>query len=183
MNVWPMSGAFELKDPQAQRFFEAKETIIAEAVSDLCRYFKAQGLTVGLDLFAPFVSRFVGQNYALITRDADFIKPMLYRQTEAPAGPGYEYALFRKHAPNARGQAEISMDLTFLNAQLTAMRPLPCEKYPGIEINYYKGIADTSAEYIEESLAAVKNQGFEGAVLCWNVMEAPEAHIEAVQRV
>ena len=98
-----MSGAFELKDRLAQKFFLAKEEIIAEAVSDLCRHFKEQGLTVGLDLFSPMVSRFVGQNYDLITKDADFIKPMLYRRTEAPAGPGYEFALFKKHAPNISG--------------------------------------------------------------------------------
>ena len=183
MNAWPMSGTFELKDRLAQKFFTAKEEIIAEAVSDLCRYFKERGLTVGLDLFSPLVSRFVGQNYDLITKDADFIKPMLYRKTEAPAGPGYEYALFKKHAPNARTREEVPMDLEFLNAQLTVMQQLPCEKYPGIEINYYKGGAETSPAYIEESLSAIKDHGYEGAVLCWNIMEAPEAHIEAVSKL
>lgn len=183
MNAWPMSGAFELKDRLAQKFFLAKEEIIAEAVSDLCRHFKEQGLTVGLDLFSPMVSRFVGQNYDLITKDADFIKPMLYRRTEAPAGPGYEFALFKKHVPEARTREEVPMDLAFLNAQLAAMQQLPCEKYPGIEVNYYKGGVDTSPEYIGESLSAVKDHGYEGAVLCWNVMEAPEEHIEAISKL
>ncbi len=179
MASWPMNGEFEAVDPAAQRFFEAKEEIISDAVTDLCRYFKDLGLVVGLDLFAPFVSRFVGQNYTLITKYADFIKPMLYRRTNAPAGPGYEFALFKKHAPGSHSPAKLPMDITFLNTQLAAIQDLPCGKYPGIEINYYENIADTDAAYIEESLRAVRDHGLDGAVLCWNIMEAPEAHIKA----
>lgn len=177
----PMNGEFELKDAMAQRFFEAKEEIIADAVAEICRYFKDRGMIVGLDLFAPFVSRLVGQSYPLLTRHADFIKPMLYRKTEAPAGIGFEYALFEKHAPAARGRRKISMDdPSFLNAQLEAIQRAPCEKYPGIEINYREDIARTDAAYIAESLAAIKEYRFEGAALCWNVMLAPDAHIEAI---
>lgn len=180
MCSYPTNGEFVLEDPTAQRFFEAKEEIIAAAVSELCRYFKDKGLIVGLDLFAPLVSRFVGQNYQLITKDADFIKPMLYRKTEAPAGIGYEYALFEKHAPTAKRGAAPAMDRAFLDTQLEAVGQVSCERYPGIEINYLEDIARTDTEYVRESLAAVREFGFEGAALCWNVMEAPVEHIEAV---
>ena len=183
MITYPMDGAFQLKNAEAQRFFEAKEKIIADTVTDICRYFKSKGMIVGMDLFAPLVSRFVGQNYGLITENADFIKPMLYRRTEAPAGPGYEFELFRKSAPETQNLPEISMNLEFLNTQLEAMQDIACEKYPGIEINYYQGGVDTDPGYIRESLAAVRDKGFEGAVLCWNVMDAPEAHIEAVSKL
>ena len=180
MRSYPMSGEFELVEPAAQRFFEAKEEIVAAAVSELCGYFKDKGLVVGLDLFAPLVSRFVGQNYAMITKDADFIKPMLYRRTEAPAGIGYEYALFEKHAPAARRPAAPTMDWAFLDTQLEAVAQVSCERYPGIEINYLKDIARTDPGYVRASLAAVREFGFEGAALCWNVMEAPDKHIEAI---
>ena len=180
MDSFPMNGEFQLKDPFAQRFFEAKEAIIAGAVAELSKYFKDKGMTVGLDLFAPAVSRFVGQNYALITKYADFVKPMLYRMTEAPAGIGYEYALFKKHAPNAQAPVKLSMDRAFLDTQLEAVRRVPCAKYPGIEINYREDIARTNPGYIVESLAAVKAQGFDGAALCWNVTLAPEPHIAAI---
>lgn len=180
MRSLPMSGGFELTELAAQRFFEAKEEIIATAVSELCGYFKSKGLIVGLDLFAPLVSRFVGQNYALITRGADFIKPMLYRRTEAPAGIGYEYALFEKHAPAAKKPATPAMDRAFLDTQLEAVAQVSCERYPGIEINYLKDIARTDSDYVRESLTAVREFGFEGAALCWNVMEAPDEHIDAI---
>ncbi len=178
---YPANGQFILKDPLAQHFFEAKEEIIAEAASEICRYFKGKGLIVGLDLFAPFISRFAGQNYATITRYADFIKPMLYRRTEAPAGIEYEYRLFEKHAPGAQGRKRLTADKAFLDTQLEAVRCVPCESYPGIELNYSNDIVRTDAEYITESLAAVKEHGFGGVVLSWNVVEAPDRHIEAVK--
>ena len=179
MASYPMNGEFELKEPLAQRFFEAKEEIIAEAVAEISGYFRDKGMTVGLDLFAPIVSRFVGQNYTLITKCVDFIKPMLYRMTDAPAGIGYEYALFEKYAPTARGRGKLNMDRAFLDTQLDAIRRVSCAKYPGVEINYREDIARTDPAYIAESLAAIKARGFEGAALCWNVMLAPDAHIDA----
>ena len=179
MDAWPADGLFVLRDPVAQRFFEAKEEIVAEAVTELTRRFKARGLIVGLDLFAPLISRFVGQNYTLITEGADFIKPMLYRRTEAPAGIGYEYALFRRHAPGARGRAEFRMDRSFLETQLDAVSRVPCAKYPGIEINYNAELVKTDPAYITESLAAVRDRGFDGAALCWNILQAPDAHLDA----
>ena len=177
---WPMNGEFILEDPLAQRFFEVKEEIIADAAADLIRYFRSRGMTVGLDLFAPFVSRIVGQRYPLIAKDADFIKPMLYRRTDAPAGIGYECAAFKKAAPKAQGPAGITTDRAFLDAQLEAARRAPCRVCPGIEINHADGIVETDAAYVTESLTAVRDHGFEEAVLCWNAIQAPETHIEAV---
>ena len=177
---YPMNGQFILKDPQAQRFFEAREEIVAEAAGELCRYFKEKGLTVGLDLFAPYVSRLAGQNYQLTSRHADFVKPMLYRRTEAPAGIGYEYELFGRYAPGARGRSGLTMDRAFLNTQLEALFGLPCRVCPGIEVNYSPEEVRTDADYVTESLAAVRDHGFESAVLSWDIPEAPDAHIEAV---
>lgn len=183
MASWPMNGEFILEKPAAQRFFEAKEKIIAEAVIGLAGYFRSKGLIVGMDLFAPVISRFVGQNYSLIAKAADFIKPMLYRKTEAPAGIGYEYALFEKAAPEARGRIKPVMDQAFLDSQLQAVKDLPCEKYPGIEMNYDQDLVRTDAEYIRESLAAIRECGLDGAALCWDIMKAPEAHIEAAAAI
>ena len=180
MASWPMNGEFVPEKPAAQRFFEVKEEIVAEAVAGLAGYFRSKGLTVGADLFAPLVSRFVGQSYSRIARAADFIKPMLYRRTEAPAGIGYEYALFEKAAPKARGKHRLILDRAFLHAQLQALDSLPCERYPGIEINYDKELVKTDAAYIRESLAEIRECGLEGAALCWDIMQAPEAHIAAV---
>ena len=177
MVSWPADGAFTMREPLVQRFFEVKEEIIGNAVTSIAGHFKDRGLEVGMDLFAPAVSRFVGQNYRRITRCTDFIKPMLYRRTEAPAGIGYELALVEKHAPEAEGIIHPPMDRAFLHTQLQAIDNLPCAKYPGIEINYDRELVRTDTGYIRESLEAIRSHGFDGATLSWNIMQAPEEHI------
>jgi hypothetical protein len=73
------------------------------------------------------------------------------------------------------------MSLDFLHSQLEAMEPYNCGKFPGVEINYRKDIAPTSPEYVTESLKAVKEHGFDGTVLSWNIMEAPLAHLDCLK--
>ena len=46
---------------------------------------------------------------------------------------------------------------------------------------YREGIVPTSAEYVTESLDAIRRHGFDGAVLSWNIMEAPEEHIACLK--
>lgn len=84
---------------------------------------------------------------------------MLYRRTEAPAGAGYEFQLFEKCAPEARGVPSPAMDEEFLHTQLRAVESVSCEKLPGIEINYNEEIARTDPAYIVESLNAVREHG------------------------
>ncbi len=176
----PVTG-FEFENPVAAAFFTAKGHIVSSSVAAIADSLRSRGLQVGMDLYAPFMAPFVGQDYDILSRHADFIKPMLYRQTFAPAGMGFEYELLLKAVPGASGYPEFTVDAAFLESQLKAMEPYPCEKYPGIEINYRESVVPTSPEYIKESLGAVMKHGFEGAVLSWNIMEAPEAHISCLK--
>ncbi|MCR4704850.1 MAG: putative glycoside hydrolase [Lachnospiraceae bacterium] len=171
---------FRFKNPVANAFFKEKGELIASSVTDLCNYFKEKNMQVGLDLYAPLMSGFVGQNYEKISACADFIKPMLYRRTEAPAGIGYEYRLMRESIPDAEGFEDIRIDRAFLREQIEAFRDLPCEKYPGIEINYREDIARTDASYVRESMEVLREAGLNGATLSWDVMLAPDAHLAAI---
>ncbi len=175
----PLTG-FTFADPVAAAYFEAKGHVVSNAVAAIADSFRERGLEVGMDLYAPFMAQFVGQDYRILSQHADFIKPMLYRQTFAPAGMGFEYDLLRKAVPGAEGYPEFTMDVDFLDSQLKAMEPYACGKYPGIEINYREKVAPTSPEYVTESLDAVMRHGFDGAVLSWNVMEAPDSHISCL---
>ena len=173
-------GGFTFADPLAAAYFKAKGHVVSQAVGAIADSLRTRGLEVGMDLYAPFMSQFVGQDYAILSQHADFIKPMLYRQTFAPAGMGFEYDLLRKAVPGAEGYPEFAMDTDFLHSQLKAMEPYACAKYPGIEINYREVVAPTSPEYVTESLKAVMEHGFDGAVLSWNIMEAPDSHISCL---
>ena len=170
---------FVFAEPMTDAFLKAKSEIVAASVNRLCRYFKAKGLMVGLDLYAPLFSPFVGQDYQLIAESADFIKPMMYRKTDAPAGIGYEFDVLKKALPDAEGYAMPAMDRKFLTGQLNTFRKLPVRKYPGIEINYREDIARTDPEYIRESMQVLDACGMDGTVLAWDVMKAPDSHLEA----
>ena len=175
------SGGFAFENPVASAFFKAKGHIVSKAVADIADSLRSRGLEIGMDLYAPFMAPFVGQDYEILASHADFIKPMLYRQTFAPAGMGFEYDLLKKAVPGACGYPDFTMDLDFLHLQLEAMEPYSCAKFPGIEINYRKDVVPTSPEYVTESLEAVASHGFEGIVLSWNIMEAPLAHLDCLK--
>ena len=175
------AGGFTFEDPLAGRFFRAKGHIVSGSVAAVADSLRSRGLEVGMDLYAPFMAPFVGQDYGILSLHADFIKPMLYRMTIAPAGMGFEYDLLRKAVPGASGYPDFEMDVAFLESQLEAMKDCPCAKFPGVEINYRDAVAPTSPEYVRESLDAVMRFGYEGAVLSWNIMEAPDGNIEALR--
>ena len=177
----PATG-FVFENPTAAAFFKAKGHIVSNAVAAIADSLRNRGLEIGMDLYAPFMAPFVGQDYSILSQHADFIKPMLYRMTFAPAGMGFEYGLMRDAVPGAKGYPEFEMSLDFLESQLDAMAPYPCAKYPGIEINYREGVAPTSPGYVTESLGAVMGHSFEGAVLSWNIMEAPDSHVACLGR-
>ncbi len=172
----PASG-FRFEDSLAAAYFRAKGHIVSGSVAAVADSLRSRGLEIGMDLYAPFMAPFVGQDYAVLSQHADFIKPMLYRETFAPAGMGFEYDLLKKAVPGASGYPDFEMDVEFLESQLDAMADCPCAKYPGIEINYRSDIVPTSPSYVTESLGAIMRHGFSGAVLSWNIMEAPDAHI------
>lgn len=178
----PQTG-FIFEDETAQAYFKAKGVVVSEAVAKVCDYFRDRGMIVGLDLFTPLLAQFVGQDYGILAQHCDFIKPMLYRKTWAPAGIAFDYQLLRDSAPEADGYPEIEMSLDFLNGQLDAMKGLPCKKYPGIEIVYDEKIVPTTPEYIIESLQAVLAYGYDGAVVSWNIMQVPNEHIECLKEL
>lgn len=177
------TDGFCFEDSIAAAFFKAKGHIVSASVAAIADSLHNRGLEVGMDLYAPFLAPFVGQDYSVLASHADFIKPMLYRQTFAPAGMGFEYDLLKKSLPDATGYPDYKMDVNFLHSQLKAMESYSCGKYPGIEINYHAVVVPTSPEYISESLKAVMSHGFDGVVLSWNIMKAPLSHLEPLKTV
>lgn len=181
VNGYTAAEGFIFTNPVAASYFKAKGHIVSNAVAEVADALRSRGLEIGMDLYAPFMAPFVGQDYEILAAHADFIKPMLYRETFAPAGMGFEYDMLKNAAPGATGYPEFEMDLDFLHLQLEAMEPYDCGKFPGIEINYREDIVPTSPEYVTESLEAVKSHGFDGTVLSWNIMEAPLAHLDCLK--
>ena len=168
---------------QARLFFDTKAAVVTDSIASLCEFFRAQGMQVGLDLYAPQMSGFVGQDPVRLAPLVDFIKPMLYRRTEAPAGIAYEYRLLQDQLPSAQGYPPLVTDKAFLASQAASLAALPCAVYPGIEINYREDIARTDSAYIRESVTVLRESGASGVTLSWDIMLAPDDHIAAVADV
>lgn len=173
---------FHFVHPEAEQFFDAKCRVYLAELEKTIAGFRSRGLKIGLDVYAPSMARLVGQDVKGLLELADFVKPMMYRRTNAPAGIGFEYeamkrALQTDEFDRTPGMEEPLSEMT----DETLARGLQIEGreglYPGIEVNYREDIARTDSEYVERSIKAASSAGCGGIVYAWDVMLAPEEHL------
>lgn len=180
----PAAG-FHFCYPQTEAFFRAKRTVYTDAIRNIATGFRARGLKIGMDVYAPALAGLVGQDIEALLPLADFIKPMMYRRTQAPAGVGFEYRTMKRalactdfDAVLGAGQSLEDMSDAFLTEQLR--RKDNARLFPGVEVNYREDIARTDADYVRRSVRAVRESGCGGMVCSWDVMLAPDAHLTAL---
>lgn len=190
-------GKYKFTNPLWEEFFNAKNEIIFNSLEDIYKYFKNKNLKVGIDVFAPFLSYFVGQDMNKLQNTADFIKPMMYRITKAPAGLPFEFEKLVEaiNFGNSTYTTEERMleilgvhqyneekfDLEFIKREIQYMSNNLHECiYPGIEINRKDKIAETYPDYIKENVTGIDGENVKGFVLSWDLLSAPEDNIEEV---
>ena len=83
-----------LGDETISRLFKYKADAVSASIAGLTGYFRESGYKIGLDLLSPFLAFFVGQDYRKLLPLADFVKPMFYRITNAPAGIPFELDMY-----------------------------------------------------------------------------------------
>ena len=196
------NGTYEFEDPVIAQFFMLKSAFIFQSLKSICDYFRKKNLRIGLDVFAPFLSSFTGQDLIALSGICDFIKPMMYRITQAPAGLPYEAEMLlretcfaeadtfdnenRQSLDNILGidAMAIPFDLYFTSCELknlTAHSKSPV--YAGLEINRINNIAHTSPEYIKETIRSYLETGIKGLALSWDLMDVPEENLDMVQKM
>jgi hypothetical protein len=179
------------------RFFALKAKIINNSLETLCRCFREKGLGIGFDVFAPFLSPFVGQDLRAISGLGDFIKPMMYRVTEAPAGLPFETEALLQQTNSAGAQGGQTLhkrlglnpeqkpfDLDFAAGELRYLTQLSaCPVYAGVEINRVPVLAEAGPGYITETIEAYTQTGIQGVALSWNLLDAPGENIAHAAQV
>jgi hypothetical protein len=183
-------GEYQFEDPILHRFFDLKANIILKSLKQICRYFREKGLGIGFDVFAPFLSPFVGQNLKELSGLCDFMKPMMYCATQAPAGLPFETeALLRETGADTPARQcfyerlgldpeKKPFDLDFAVKELqNLVARSACPVYAGVEINRIENKADVDPAYIEETIKAYASTGIKGIALSWNILNAPEENI------
>jgi len=172
--------------------FNYKADVVTAGILQLIKYFRGKGYKIGLDLFAPYLSFFVGQDYSKLAEHADFIKPMFYRKTNAPAGLPFELDMYaaafggdskivesrKQHLLHVLKTNDIDAD--FINREINEINKVigNCKHYAGIEINYNEKIARITSEYIKENITKLNN--VDGFALSWDLCSTPNKNIDAV---
>lgn len=182
-------GKWEFDDQQLSQLLMAKADIVTGSVSRIAEGLRHFVPEIGLDLFAPFMSVFVGQSYDSLPKLADFIKPMLYRHTNTPAGFKFEISKMAEAVSTAntrlireefiRNLLGISEDgdmRSLMEAELITLKQLGTKVIPGIELHTAKGLPPISKNQISENIKMIDRYGFDGLTACWNILEASEAN-------
>lgn len=181
-NYFDIMDGFHFYHPITDLFFDIKCNIYTKEIKKITTEFHKRGLKVGMDVYSPIMARLVGQDISSLIQIADFIKPMMYRRTIAPAGIGFEYQAMKK-ALNGHYFDEILGTETNLEPMSEKLMEKILDRngkekiYPGIEVNYRKDIAKTDKEYVQNSIQSVINADCGGIVFSWDVMLAPDEHI------
>lgn len=168
-------GKYSFYSGQLEAYLSARTDLITGIVKTLSEYFREKGLKVGLDLFAPFLAVFVGQDYKELSGVADFIKPMLYRHTYTPAGMQYE---LEGMACGRAGDMKqiVGMEdggLTdFMEKELrTAQMLAGCDVYAGMEVHTAKGLPLVETRAVREGVELTEKMKCVGRVASWNILE------------
>ena len=185
-------GRYIFDDDRWNKFFYLKNQIITQAIKGICQFFQERNYKTGLDVFAPFGSHFVGQDIPALSTFVDFVKPMMYRMTNAPAGLPFELDAILQESTSNEAQKEAfykvlgfdpkkqPFDLDFTVKDLKELvQNSKASVYPGVEINRAR-IAPVTPAYIEETINAYAQAGAEGYVLSWNLLNAPQENIEQI---
>lgn len=174
-------NVYRYVDPDIDRLMGAKRQIIGKQVEILCDKFHARGLKVGADTFAPAIADFVGQDIDALAKKTDFIKPMVYVRTDAPAGIPFEV---RSLGSSIKNKLDLLWggDIESIEEAVQEMQKLKNKKYniaPGIDANRIEGICSADSAYVKEFLQKLTIAGIDKAVLSWDIMRISKETIDA----
>lgn len=185
-------GVYEFENPMWEVFFHKKSDDIMKALTEITAYFRSRKLLVGMDTFSPFTAYFAGQDIVRLGTLGDFIKPMMYRITNAPAGLPFEAECLIGETAKEEGAAEAffkkinchspkgqPFDMEFVRRELKYLTDRKVKVNAGIEINRNEAAAADVA-YIRENLRELSQTEVDGFVLSWDLLSAPEANISEV---
>ena len=176
---------YRYEDENIDRLMKAKRQIISSQVEALSDMFHSRGLKVGADTFAPFLADFVGQDIDTLAGKVDFIKPMVYIRTDAPAGIPFELRSLgndiREKINRLWGRDVESMEE--IVRQMQEMKDRNYNIVPGIDANRIEGICGADTAYVKEFIGRLMAAGIDRSVLSWDIMQISKETIEEIAHV
>ena len=184
---------YRFDHPEVDRFYRAKADIITDAAEKIAAGFRDRGLMVAFDVFAPVVAYFMGQDIEKLSKEASFMKPMMYRITHAPAGLPFELEHLDQAFASSGYKAasllqriwdkESMCSADAADEQIARMQgSCAASVYPGYEINGIPGICDNTPDYAAECAKRYSKLGVEKSVLSWNLLADTDRNISGLKR-
>lgn len=177
-------SVYRYEDRDIDLLMGVKRELIAEQIARLSRIFRERGMKVGIDTFAPPIADFVGQDLELLGECADFVKPMIYLRTNAPAGLPFELngmgEGFRECLNELWGEAADT--ISGAARQMGELIKKGITVTPGVDANEVEGICAADTEYVQRYLRALEEAGCGCAVLSWDVMRLSDELVRTLAK-
>ena len=176
---------YQYEDREIDRLMKIKRQIITSQVGELCSRFHSRGLKVGADTFAPSIADFVGQDIDALAEKVDFVKPMVYIRTDAPAGIPFELRALGKGIKKRLDElwGGDTGDMEVLTRQMQELESRGRNIAPGIDANRIEGICDADTAYVKEFLRKLATAGIDRVVLSWDIMQISKETIRELADV
>lgn len=181
---------------------------IKEVIKRAREIFYKNELKIGLDCFTPSLAPTTGQNYSYLFKYADWIKPMIYIKTFAPAGIPYEIKSIVEGLIKMNRDLREESVLSFLQGYFHC--DLPCSVneiyqkggvseeiipkevllakkqteasfpiYGGVETVSVRGICKPDPSKLKQSIWYLQKYA-DGIVLSWDMFSTPKKNIDLV---
>lgn len=166
------NGNYIFTDQNINNLLNIKNKIITDKIAYLYNYFKSKNKKVGLDTFALSLAHFVGQDLIELSKYSDFIKPMFYLETSAPAGVSYEAEGLNKESIDKINDLYKSNINTISGtiSQIRYLKNYNTNITPGIDVCNIENICKATTSYTLEYVKALQDEGVNEIVLSWNAL-------------
>jgi hypothetical protein len=192
-----------------EKFYDFRKQNIYQVVKIFADQAKQMGKLVGVDLFAPSLAPLVAQDYQLLARTCDWIKPMIYCHTSGPAGLPLELFCFMKAILEINPALDeiqligevsrlIGVELPtklnellkngiseyIISREIEKVKefnlPEKVEIYVGLEAVQIPGVCHIDKSILKKYLKSVLEEDIKGILLSWNLWKIPDENLKLV---
>ena len=192
-----------------KKFYDFRKQSVYRMVKMFADKAKQMNKLVGIDLFAPSFSPLVSQDYKLLAKTCDWIKPMIYCHTSSPAGLPLElYSFLRaileinpalnenelmcKASPLTGVALPANLDKLLINgiseymicSEIERIKELDLPEsvniYVGLEAVQIPGLCNITEKILKKYLKSVIEADIKGIILSWDLLKIPEENLKIV---
>ena len=192
-----------------KKFYDFRKQNIYQVLKMFADKAKQMGKLVGVDLFAPSLAPLVSQDYQLLAKTCDWIKPMIYCHTSSPAGLPLELYCFIRAILDINPALDegqlireisriIGVDLptqidellkngvseNIICSEMQKIKefnlPKKVDTYVGIEAVQMPGLCNITEKILKKYLKSVIEADIKGMVLSWDLLKIPDENLKIV---